>query len=62
MSLSAVLLILAAIAVAEAVIAFQGAGGDDALAMMGAILLIAAVLVLLDLTTAAVVAGNPSVG
>lgn len=63
MNLSLVLLILTAIAVAEAALALRDAPerGID-VALMGAILLIAVALVLLDMTAAVVVATDPPIG
>ncbi len=63
MNLSLILLILIAIAVAEAALALRDAPerGID-VALMGAILLIAVALVLLDMTAAVVVATDPPIG
>lgn len=62
MSLAAVLLILAAIAAAEAVGALLRPDGSMELGVMAAILIIAAVLILLDLSTTAMVAIQPPIG
>lgn len=59
MSLAAVLLILAAVATAQAVVALRYPDSHPELAMMAAILLIAISLILLDLG-AAMLAGSPA--
>lgn len=62
-SLAVVLLILAAVAAAEAVVALWTPERGSGLTMMAVILVIAVALVLLDLgSTAAVVATSPSIG
>lgn len=62
MSLAAVILILAAVAAAQAMVALHKPDGRPELSVMAAILMIAAALILLDIATAAWLVTDPPMG